>query len=104
MQGKKAGPSKLLYDVADNNLYTIHCMAHKIQLVVTHAFQKISGYKNRLENPINGIDSFYNDKSFKRKESFIKIAEEFGNRFYELNCIYSTVDRFLLNLMQLTEY
>jgi hAT family C-terminal dimerisation region len=90
MQGKKAGLAKLLNDVADNNIYTIHCMAHKMQLVITHAFEKIPGFKNHLENTINGIYSFYNDKSFKRKESFIKTAEELGNTFYEVNYIYSS--------------
>ena len=48
------------------------------------------GFKNHLESTINGIYSFYNDKSFKRKESFIKTAEELGNTFYEVNYIYSS--------------
>lgn len=90
MQGKKGGLAKLLNDASNNNLYTTHCMAHKLQLAITHSLQKFPDFKNRLETTINGIYSFYNDKSFKRKEALIKLSEEMGNTFYELNYIFTS--------------
>jgi hypothetical protein len=89
MIGRRGGLSKLLNDSTHHNLYTIHCLAHRLQLVIGHAFMDMDGFKNKFETVINGIYSFYYDKSFKRKESLQKTAEGLGSKFYELHYIYT---------------
>ena len=54
-----------------------------------HALQGVdNNLKSKLENFVNGIYSFYYDKSLKRKESLVETAEAFGETFNELHYIH----------------
>jgi len=89
MLGVRGGLSRLINGMTVNNLYNVHCMAHRLQLVTGHAFDEVNGFKQNFESVVNGLYSFYYDKSFKRKHSLIQTAEELGFKFNELHYIYS---------------
>jgi hypothetical protein len=87
MAGTKTGLATLLNETVDHDIYVIHCVAHKLELVVGHAFEKVY-LKNDFEKFINSLHSFYYNKSFKRKESLMEMAHILGQVFYELNFIF----------------
>ena len=86
--GRNNGLAKLLNDSTDHNLYAVHCLAHKLQLAVGHALDKAEGNHGKFQNTVNSIYSFYNNKSFKRKESLMETASALGEIFLELNYIH----------------
>src|SRR5271156_2631826 len=89
MLGKRSGLAKRVQDITTLNVYTIHCLAHKLQLAIGHALQGVdNNLKFKLENFVNGVYSFYYDKSFNRKQSLVETAEAFGKSFNELHYIH----------------
>ncbi len=89
MLGTTGGLAKRIHDITRINFYTIHCLAHKLQLAIGHALQSVdNNLKQKLENLVNGIYSFYYDKSFKRKQSLVETAEAFGQTFSELHYVH----------------
>ena len=48
MLGQRGGLSRLLNGITVNNLYNIHCMAHRLQLVTGHAFDEVNGFKQNF--------------------------------------------------------
>ena len=86
--GKKNGVAKKMNDHYGQNLYVTHCFSHKLEILVGIALNKVDGFKSHFEIFINGIYSFYNDKSYVRKASLIKTSETLGEQFYELNYIF----------------
>src|SRR5271156_1166325 len=67
----------------------MHCLAHKLQLAMGHALEDVdSNLKFKLENLVNGIYSFYYDKSFKRKQSLVETAVLLGEIFNELHYVH----------------
>ena len=89
MLGRHSGLSKLMNDISKHTLYEVHCFAHRLQLAVRHSFKKVKGMEENFEKFINNIYSFYNDKSFKRKESLRTTATTLGEQFWELNYIFT---------------
>jgi hypothetical protein len=89
MLGKVGGLAKRVQDITNNDFYKIHCFAHKLQLAMGHALISVdNNLKSKLENFVNGIYSFYYDKSFKRKQSLVETAETFGETFNELHYVH----------------
>ena len=66
MLGKKNGLSKKLEEYLGRGLFSVHCMAHRLQLSAGHAFENKPKFQ-RLEELISGIYNFYNNKGHKRK-------------------------------------
>jgi hypothetical protein len=89
MLGRHSGLSKLMNGISKHKLYEVHCFAHRLQLAVRHSFKNVRGMEENFEKFINNIYSFYNDKSFKRKESLKTTAEALGEQFWELNYIFT---------------
>ncbi|MCP4485841.1 MAG: hAT transposon family protein [Gammaproteobacteria bacterium] len=88
MMGKNNGLAKVLNDDVNNNIFQVHCMAHKLQLAAGHCVTSISFLKGDFEKTINKLYSFYNNKAVKRKSSLRNTAEAFGEKLYELNYIF----------------
>jgi len=87
MLGKHNGLAQRLSVITKNKLYTLHCLAHKLELTLGKAL-KTDNLKEHLEDFVNGIYSFYYDRSFKRKQSLIDTAEALGAQFNELHNIH----------------
>src|SRR5271156_6429839 len=89
MLGKTGGLAKRVQDITTNNFYTMHYLAHKLQLAMGHALEAVdNNLKFKLENLVNGIYSFYYYKSFKRKQSLVETAVLLGETFNELYYVH----------------
>ena len=67
MQGKNNGlAKKKLSNYIGNPIYSIHCMAHRLQLAAGHAFESLP-ISTKFEEMISGLYSFYNNKGHKIK-------------------------------------
>ena len=89
MIGKHNGLGTLISQEVTNKLFITHCMAHKLELAIGHAFDKIQKFRKNFEGLVNGIYSFYNNKAVKRKSSLKETATALNEVFYELNYVYS---------------
>lgn len=88
--GSNKGLAKLLNDSTSNNLFIQHCMSHKLQLAASHSFMNVDSVKDKIDDIVTTIFTFYSNKSFKRKQSLIKTAEQLGNSFYAMSRLYPT--------------
>lgn len=88
MTGVKSGLGTLFKTNYNNRIYTIHCMAHKLQLVMGHAYDDLPYLKDEFEATVNGIYSFFNKHAVKRKASLRITAEAFQMPLYELVYIH----------------
>ena len=66
MHGKYGGLSKKLEEYTGKSVYSIHCMAHRLQLAIGHALENVPIFQE-MERLVDGIFSFYNNKGHKRK-------------------------------------
>lgn len=72
--GKRGGLVEILKRFTVNSIFSVHCMAHRLELVIANAFkatEKLKLLEKTMDSTINSIYSFYNDKSHK-KNSFKK--------------------------------
>lgn len=90
--GKNSGTIKHIRDWARSPIFAIHCLAHRLELAVEHAFNsltntvqmnKISEY---LDKTIRKIHSFY-DKGFKRKNNLKTTCQTLKIKFVALSDI-----------------
>jgi len=87
MMGKKGGLSKLMNDWATKNIYSIHCMAHRLHLAIRKALKSIHYYEEFQSN-INEIHNFYNEHGHKRKSHLRALAEVLDTKMYEVSYIF----------------
>jgi hypothetical protein len=76
-----------LMKFARNPIRKTHCMAHRLQIALTHATETIE-YFEEFESVINKIYKFYMSRSHKRFNHLRKMAEELDERIYSLNYIF----------------
>lgn len=87
MRSEGGGLAGLVQAQTQQNVYVIHCMAHRLQLAIGHAMEN-TFLETEFEKTINAIYSFYNNKATKRKATLRNTAEALDNTFYELNYIF----------------
>lgn len=87
--GRNNGLIALIRDHAKNPIFSIHCMAHRLELIIKHALTKHE-YFTKFEETINELFKFYNNFALKRKAHLRETALEMGAKLYELNYIYHT--------------
>lgn len=91
--GRHNGVVKFLRDWAKNPIFAIHCMAHRLELAVQHAFNSITSLENMnkiseyLDKVIKKTYSFYNGQGFKRKDHLKNTCEKLNKKFYALSGI-----------------
>lgn len=92
--GDHGGIIKYLRDFATNKIYAVHCMAHRLELAVSHAFDSMNKFdnmdkiNNHLDQTITKTYSFYR-KGFKRRYHLKKTCEDLNIKFYVLHEIIS---------------
>ena len=87
MQGKNNGLAKKLSNYIGNPIYSIHCMAHRLQLAAGHAFESLP-ISTKFEEMISGLYSFYNNKGHKRKGHLKETAAALEVTYYELTALF----------------
>lgn len=89
--GRKGGLAQHLKNFAENPLFAIHCMAHRLELAIQHSFDdsvELKKLGKDMDKLINSVYSFYNDKSHKRKTHLKDTAEKLKVQFIELIYIF----------------
>ena len=87
MQGKYGGLAKKLEDYSGRSIYSIHCMAHRLQLATGHAWENAPIF-NEAERLIDGIYNFYNNKGHKRKAHLKETAAALERVYYQFSGIF----------------
>lgn len=88
MTGAKGGLGTLLKKRYNKNMYAIHCMAHKLQLVMVHAYESLPYLQDEFEAMVNSIYNFFNKHAVKRKAALLITAETYESTLYELMYIH----------------
>lgn len=89
MSGQYNGLIAHIRNEVHNPIFSIHCMAHRLELMIKHTLTKHE-YFERFEKTINDLFKFYNDKALKRKAHLRETASRMKAKMYELNYIYHT--------------
>lgn len=89
MAGQQGGLVSYFRKNSNKFVYSIHCMAHRLELAIEKAMQKIPYFK-KFEEFINQLFQFYNLNNSKRKSHLKETANKMKKRMYALNYIYHT--------------
>lgn len=89
MSGQNNGLIALIRKDSKNHIFSIHCMAHRLELIIKHALET-NKYFEKFEQIINELFQFYNNNALKRKSHLRETAFKLGKKIYELNYIYHT--------------
>lgn len=93
--GRLSGTVKYLRDFARNPIFAIHCMAHRLELTVQHAFESMKDRPNMnqmneyLDKIITKTYTFYNSYGHKRKTHLKQTCSKYNEKFYALSNIIS---------------
>lgn len=87
MAGQKGGLISFFRKNSKKFVYSIHCMAHRLELVIEKSMKSIP-YFEQFEKFINDIFQFYNLNNSKRKAHLKSTAQKLDSRMYALNYIY----------------
>ena len=71
-------------EFVNNDLFRIHCQAHRLNLALRDAFDDIT-YMFHFEEMIKDIALFYNSQNHKRKSHLRELAYELELEFLEMN-------------------
>lgn len=89
--GRHNGVIKFLRDWAKSPIFAIHCMAHRLELAIQHAFDSMKDIENMnkisyyLDDTIKKTYSFYNGQGFKRKNHLRVTCDKYNKKFYSLS-------------------
>ena len=72
-----------------DDLYLVHCYAHKLDLVLKHAWSQ-SPFLKEIDEMVNALHRLFNSKSHKKKELLHRTAEELGDTKFELKRVIPT--------------
>lgn len=94
--GRSGGLVQHMKNFATNPIASVHCMAHRLELAIQHSFEindeTMTNIGLKLDNLINSIYSFYNDRTHKRKTHLKNTADRIyknrAKKFYELVYIF----------------
>ncbi|MEM7106552.1 MAG: hypothetical protein AAF502_25740 [Bacteroidota bacterium] len=87
MAGAQGGLIKKLETFTNRKIIHVHCMAHRLQLVVGKAFKREHHFTS-AENLLSSIHNFYFNRGHKRKIHLEKTAEAMSAVFYRLKQIH----------------
>ena len=72
-----------------DDLYLVHCYAHKLDLVLKHSWESFTDLQD-VDNLANALYRLFNSKSHKRKQLLQNTAKELGDTKFELKRIIPT--------------
>ena len=87
MLGKHNGLAKIMNDWAEETIYTVHCMAHRLHLAMRKAVKSVPYYR-QFEDLVNEVHNFYNRHGHKRKAHLRELAQVLNEQIYEFNYIF----------------
>lgn len=87
MTGKHGGLVTLLRRNLRRPILGVHCMAHRLLLVIIHSFENHAFFEE-FEKVINLVYLFYNSHGSKRKAYLKKMACDKNAKYYELTYIF----------------
>lgn len=94
--GKHSGTIKYLRDWSSKPIFAIHCMSHRLELLIKNAFNKLINYELKtkiiseyLDKTINKVYSFYNAQGYKRKSHLKQTCNVNNQKMYSLSKIIS---------------
>ena len=87
MIGSNGGVSQKLTEYVERPIFTIHCLAHRLQLAVGRAWNEKS-YFQKLEELTNSIHNFYFNKGHKRFAHYRETIDAFDASLYKFNYIF----------------
>lgn len=88
--GRHNGMITYLKNWASKPLFAVHCMAHRLELLIHHAFdinKEIENISHELDRALNDIYKFYGGLSHKRKTHLKQTSDMMKKTFYELKRI-----------------
>ncbi|XP_031639159.1 E3 SUMO-protein ligase KIAA1586-like, partial [Contarinia nasturtii] len=92
--GKHTGILKYLKDWSSKPIFSVHCMSHRLELVIKHAFEKLIDEETNhrivseyLDKTINQIHKFYNAQGYKRLTHLKQTCKANKEKFYSLSKI-----------------
>ncbi|CAG7784881.1 unnamed protein product, partial [Allacma fusca] len=74
---------KLLDEFVSNKLISIHCIAHRVELVSAKSFERFD-FLGEIDTVINDVFTFLTKKSSKRREIFRDFTLELGFKLFEV--------------------
>jgi len=87
MLGKYGGLAKKIEDYVGKKIYTVHCMAHRLQLATGHAWENQKYFKE-VEHLAENVFNFYNNKGHKRKSHLKETAIAMERQYYQYSGIF----------------
>lgn len=87
MMGRNHGLITFFQSYVDNPIYSVHCMAHRLQLAITRCFNTFEYFKE-FESVINNVTRFYSGNGYKRRSHLRALSVELNEAIYEMNYIY----------------
>lgn len=92
--GKTSGTVKYLKDWAKKPIFAIHCMSHRLELAIQHAFDQLIQFDDNkkiiseyLDETINKVYKFYNAQGSKRITHLKQTCDKHMEKFYSLSRI-----------------
>lgn len=89
--GKYSGTAKYLKDWAKKPVFSIHCMSHRLELVIQQAFNKTDEQNSKvseyLDKTINKVYTFYSTQGYKRVTHLKETCDRYNKKFYSLSKI-----------------
>ena len=87
MLGKNNGLGQVLNSWTTEDIYTVHCMAHRLHLAIRKGFKSVPYYK-KFEHLVNEIHNFYFRHGHKRKAHLRELASVLNEHLYQLSYIF----------------
>lgn len=92
--GQHSGTLKYIKDWTKNSIFSIHCMSHRLELSIQHAFNQTIDFETNsrivseyIDSTINKVYSFYNSYGYKRIAHLKDTCERNGFKYYALSKI-----------------
>lgn len=92
MTGKNNGFISYIRHFADNPIYAVHCMAHRLELAIERAFKNNEmtlKVGDDIEYLVNNIFKFYNKQGYKRKYHLKETCKQLKEKYRELTYIFN---------------
>ena len=88
MRGVNNGLEKKFRDKYNHRLFSIHCMAHRLNLVTTRALRDRFPTFKAMEKFLSKVYSFYSGTSHKRLDHLKESAAEIEEEYYKIKYIH----------------
>jgi hypothetical protein len=96
----------------ERDLYAVHCMSHKLNLVVVKGLRAVPEVQF-LESQLSNLFNFFTNKGGKRLSAFMQLCDSLGRRMYTIKGLFeirwapsefASIKNFILNYPMLIEF